>query len=140
MISLEIWEHTRPAAVLLYTKFSFLERHCTVSKMLPIAVIKANPFKILTPVWCGAAIECWPVNQRVTSLIPSQGTSLGCRPGPQWGVHRRQPHIDVFLPLPLPSPLSKKINEILNSYSILQFMSGRKYSFGVNMTLTPNMC
>ena len=27
-------------------------------------------------------IECWPVNQRVTSSIPSQGTCLGCGPGP----------------------------------------------------------
>ena len=24
--------------------------------------------------------ERWPVNQRVTSSIPSQGTCLGCRP------------------------------------------------------------
>ena len=28
-------------------------------------------------------IECWPVNQRVSGSIPSQGTCLGCRPGPQ---------------------------------------------------------
>ena len=28
-------------------------------------------------------IECLPANQRVTSSIPSQGTCLGCRPGPQ---------------------------------------------------------
>ena len=28
-------------------------------------------------------IECWPENQRVMGLIPSQGTSLGFRPGPQ---------------------------------------------------------
>ena len=28
-------------------------------------------------------IECWPENQRVTSLIPSQGTCLGCGPGLQ---------------------------------------------------------
>ena len=48
-------------------------------------------------------IECWPVNQRVTGSIPSQGTG----PGPQWGVHERQPHIDVSPPLLLPSPLSK---------------------------------
>ena len=31
-------------------------------------------------------IEHWPVNQRVTSSIPSQGTCLGCRPGPQQGT------------------------------------------------------
>ena len=28
-------------------------------------------------------IEHWPVNQRVLNSIPSQGTCLGCRPGPQ---------------------------------------------------------
>ena len=28
-------------------------------------------------------IECQPVNQRVANLIPSQGTRLGCGPGPQ---------------------------------------------------------
>ena len=31
-------------------------------------------------------IECWPVNQRVAVSIPSQGTCLGCGPGPQWGA------------------------------------------------------
>ena len=44
-------------------------------------------------------IECQPVNQRVTGSIPSQGTCLGCRPGPQYGVCERQPDIDVSLPL-----------------------------------------
>ena len=28
-------------------------------------------------------IECQPANQSVTGLIPGQGTSLGCWPGPQ---------------------------------------------------------
>ena len=28
-------------------------------------------------------IECPPANQRVTGLIPSQGTCLGCQTGPQ---------------------------------------------------------
>ena len=51
-------------------------------------------------------IELWPKNQGVTGLIPSQGTCLGCGPGPQLGVRRRQPHIDVSFPLfalPFPS-------------------------------------
>ena len=30
-------------------------------------------------------IEHRPANQRVAGWIPSQGTSLGCRPGPQLG-------------------------------------------------------
>ena len=51
-------------------------------------------------------IEHGPANQRVASSIPSQGTCLGCRPGPQWGARERQPHMDVSLPLfllPFPS-------------------------------------
>ena len=28
-------------------------------------------------------IERWPANYKVASLTPSQGTCLGCRPGPQ---------------------------------------------------------
>ena len=54
--------------------------------------------------------ECWPVNQRVTISIPSQGTCLGCRPGPQLGCTRGN-HTLMFLslffslPFPLPCPL-----------------------------------
>ena len=56
--------------------------------------------------------ECQPVNCKVTSLIPSQDTCLGCGLGPQLGECKRQ-LIDVslthqhfsplFLP-PSPSP------------------------------------
>ena len=35
-------------------------------------------------------IECQPANQKVTSLIPNQGTCLGFRPGPQLGACERQ--------------------------------------------------
>ena len=55
-----------------------------------------------------------PANQKVAGSIPSQGTCLGCGPGPQLGVHERQ-LIDVsfahqyFSPsFSLPCPLSKK--------------------------------
>ena len=40
-----------------------------------------------------------PVNQRVTSSTPNQGTCLYCGPGPQQGACRKQAHIDVSLPL-----------------------------------------
>ena len=53
--------------------------------------------------------EHQPVNQRVGSLIPSQGTCLGCGPGPQYGVHDRQPHTDISLSPSL--PLCLKINK-----------------------------
>ena len=56
-------------------------------------------------------IEHWPVKQKAAGSIPSEGTCLGCRPGPQWWVHERQPHIDVSLPLFLPPTPSLKINK-----------------------------
>ena len=55
-------------------------------------------------------IECWPVNQRVAGSIPSQGTCLGCRPGPQQEACEKQPHIKCFSPLLL--PFSLKINKL----------------------------
>ena len=57
--------------------------------------------------------------RKATGSIPSQGTSLGCRPGPWLGVCKRQP-TDVsltqqcfFLSLFLPPFPSLKINKIL---------------------------
>ena len=53
-------------------------------------------------------IECQSANQRVTGSIPSQGTCLGFGPSPQWMALKRQPHIDVSLPLfLLPYPSQK---------------------------------
>ena len=55
-------------------------------------------------------IEHQPANQRVTSSIPSQGTRLGCGPGPLWGAwHTRGNHTLMFLSLSLslPPTLSK---------------------------------
>ena len=46
-------------------------------------------------------IEHPPVNQGVACLIPSQGTCLGCRPGPHMGTCEKQP-VDTNLPLFLP--------------------------------------
>ena len=42
-------------------------------------------------------IRCQPANQRVAGSIPSQGTCLGCGPGPPVGANEKQPHIDVSL-------------------------------------------
>ena len=44
-------------------------------------------------------IEHWPESQKVAGWIPSQGTYLGGRPGPQRGARERQPHIEVSFPL-----------------------------------------
>ena len=65
--------------------------------------------KRLSPPLAGVTqwIECQPASQRITSLIPHQGTCLGCRPGPQSGAHERQPQTDVSPPLSFPSPFSK---------------------------------
>ena len=56
-------------------------------------------------------IECWSENQRVTSLIPNQGTCLVCEPGPWWGMSERQPHTDVPLPLFKKEKKKKKKSE-----------------------------
>ena len=69
-------------------------------------------YKIMNLALAGVAqwIECRPANQRIAGLIPSQGTCLGCGPGPELGALERQPHSDVSLLLfllPFPSPLSK---------------------------------
>ena len=61
-------------------------------------------------------IEHWPVNQKVTSLIPGQDTCLGCGPSPPSGACKRQ-QIDVSLVHECLSPsfpsllLSVKINK-----------------------------
>ena len=50
-------------------------------------------------------IESWPMNRKVASSVPSQGTCLGCGPGPQLEACERQP-IDISVPLfllPFPS-------------------------------------
>ena len=63
------------------------------------------------------------VKPKVTGLIPSQGTCLGCQPGPWWEAHKRQPHIDVSLPLFLPPFPSLKINKVFLKItpSVLEF-------------------
>ena len=54
------------------------------------------------PGWCGSVYWAWASDQGVAGSVPSQGTCLGCRPGPQWGLREGQPHIDACLPLFLP--------------------------------------
>ena len=56
----------------------------------------------------------WPANQRVVGLILSQGTCLGCGPGPQLGVCETQPTevsltLRCFSPSFSPSPPSLKL-------------------------------
>ena len=53
-------------------------------------------------------VERQPANQSITGLIPSQGTYLGCRPGPHWGGAQETTTL-MFLSFSfsLPSPLSK---------------------------------
>ena len=65
---------------------------------MPLFFMNEHPYYILISTLAGVAqwIECQPVNQKVTGLIPSQGTCLGFRPGPHLGAHERQP-IDVSL-------------------------------------------
>ena len=56
--------------------------------------------------------EHWPVKLKVTGSIPSQGTCLGCRPGPQLGACEREvidvSHTWLFLSLSPSLPPSLK--------------------------------
>ena len=84
----------------------------------------------------GQWIEHQPVNQRVTSSIPNQGTCLGCGRGPQHGASEKQPHTDVSLPpFLLPFPILKIKKKMLNLIKIGEFLcshfnieDGRKYA------------
>ena len=54
-----------------------------------------------------------PMDQKVSSSIPSQGTCLGFGPGHhQLGACERQPHIDVSLPFFPSLPFTLEINKI----------------------------
>ena len=79
-----------------------------------------HPYYILISTLAGVAqwIECQPVNQKVTGLIPSQDTYLGYRSGPQEGASKREPISPWLVPkenlrivlsssFSLPSPLYK---------------------------------
>ena len=70
---------------------------------MPDTGLNSLKYKVLPwLVWFSGLSTDWPVNQRIASSIPGQGTCLGCGPGPRQGLHKRQPHIDVSLPLFLP--------------------------------------
>ena len=56
-----------------------------------------------------AGVALWIEHRPANQTVASQGTCLGCGPGPQLVACERQPHIDVFLSFSL--PLSLKINK-----------------------------
>ena len=59
----------------------------------------------------GYWVECQPVNQKITSLIPGQGTCLGCRPGPQLGCLWEATSWCFSPSLSLSLPLSLEMNK-----------------------------
>ena len=64
-------------------------------------------------------IELRPANQRVTGLIPSQGTCLGCCPGPSRG-HARGNNTLVFL------SLSFSLVSLLSKNKLIKFKKKKK--------------
>ena len=82
--------------------------HNNVNVLIAIELIH---LKIVQMALAGVAqwIECQSGNRRVAGLIPSQGTCLGCGPGPQLGACKKQliSLTSMFLSLSLLSPLSK---------------------------------
>ena len=60
-------------------------------------------------------IEHWPANQRVTSLVPSQGMCLG----PRWGCARSNHTLMSFpLSFSIPSPLSKNKENLKKKFGV----------------------
>ena len=71
----------------LFEKISILLKK--IWRDLRILVLKKNSnlcslkVCVFCPGWCHLVVECWPMNEKGAGSIPSQGTYLGCRPGPQ---------------------------------------------------------
>ena len=65
-------------------------------------------------------VECQPVSQRVAGSIPSQGTCLGCGPGPQVvGMQEATTHWCFSLSLSPSLLLSLKVNKIFLNIPVL---------------------
>ena len=85
-----------------------------------------------SPGCCGSMDWVLAWEPKGTGSIPSQGTCLGCRPGPQLWVCERQrsmylSRIDVSFPLFLPSfPLSLKVNKIFKKIISLSLSLGSR--------------
>ena len=80
-----------PLQKTFYTKYFWISNPLFLFST--VFIMKLYHLSIIYPVLAGVAqwIEYRPANQRVAGSIPSQGTCLGCRPGPQYGAHQRQP-------------------------------------------------
>ena len=61
------------------------------SELIVLSTVNKNVYS--GPGWCSS------VDWAQACSIPSQGTRLGCGPGPQQQACEKQPHIDVSLPL-----------------------------------------
>ena len=109
-------EGQQPKLVPCFRNARLQEQDCTVENKgrrafnqrrvgVVTLINKKVDFKIIASALADVAqwTECQPVNQRVVGSIPSQGTCQGCKPRPQSGAHKRQPHIDISLLLFLPS-------------------------------------
>ena len=63
-----------------------VEHHLMPSRAYEVGTKKCqNLLKIVYLALAGVAqwTARWPLNERITGLIPSQAICLGCRPGPQ---------------------------------------------------------
>ena len=66
-----------------------------------IIICPSTEESLILPVLALAGVAPWiefrPVNQMVVGSIPSEGTCLGCRPGPQLGVCVRGKHTPPWI-------------------------------------------
>ena len=66
----------------MYSRFNNYDK-TQLFKFVPLLRNNLKIVKVVALAGVSQQIECHPVNQRVAGLIPSQGTCLGCGPGPQ---------------------------------------------------------
>ena len=87
------------------TRFRYTKNHVLVDGYNSSPGLKMLSALADTAQWI--VTECRPANQRVASSIPSQGTCLVFRTGPQWGGCMNGNHTLMLLSLSFyfPSPL-----------------------------------
>ena len=102
--SSRVWLHSNPPWGLLREAADCTGTHSAIP---PVYSVRCQHWPL-----AGVAqrSECWPVNQKVTGWIPSQGTCLGCGPGLQLGACDTLTHGCFSPSLPPSLPLSLKIN------------------------------
>ena len=104
----------KPKFQKLYSSIFFIFKFKFVMWMNNIVCWSQKPEFIRifwSPGWCSSVDWAWVCEPNHCLFNSQSGHIPGCRPCPQQKALKRQPHIDVPLPLFLPPFLSLKINK-----------------------------